>query len=137
MTVGGYTRPMARTAMVAVAAVIVTMALGCAATEKQRLEAEHEEKISAARMSGKLRHDDPLVVMLSPDEREALGRAGMLEAPVDGDVAADPADPNGDPDQVDADGKPRTTADKAGDVAIAVMSVLVPLGMAVAPYFLF
>jgi hypothetical protein len=128
---------MGRTAMAVVAAAVVTMALGCAVTEKQRLETEHEEKISAARMSGKLRHDDPLVVMLSPDEREALGRAGMLEEPHEGDVAADAADPNGDPDEVDEDGKPRTTADKAGDVAIAVMSVVVPLGMAIAPYFLF
>jgi hypothetical protein len=127
---------MRRAAMVAVAVVVVAMAVGCAATEKQRLEAEHEEKISAARMSGKLRNDDPLVVMLSPDERAALGRADMLEEPAEGDVAA-AADPNADPDEVDADGKPRTTADKAGDVMIAVMSVVVPLGMAIAPYFLF
>jgi hypothetical protein len=120
-----------RTALVAVG-LAVMMAGGCAA-EKNR--AEKEEKISAARLGGKFRHDDPLVKMLSPDERAALDRAGMLAPRPEGEELA------GDPDSMDADpttdGEEKSTADKAGDVMMSVLSVGVTLGMMAAPYLLF
>jgi hypothetical protein len=129
----GYTRRM-RIALVAVV-VAMTMAVGCAA-EKQRADKEaKEEKISAARLSGKFRQDDPLVVMLSPNERGALVRAGMLEDP--GESDADVADGDGEGAngfEPDAD---KTTLDKAGEATVSVLSVLIPLAMTAAPFLLF
>jgi hypothetical protein len=123
-----------RIALVAVV-VAMAMAVGCAATEKQRADADKEEKISAARLSGKFRQDDPLVVMLSPNERGALERAGMLEEP--GESDADAADGDGEGANGSDPDAEKTTLENVGGATLAVLSVLVPLGMAVAPYLLF
>ena len=119
-----------RTVLVAVGLALV-VAGGCA-TEKQRLKEEHEERISAARLEGKFRHDDPLVQMLSPNEREALDRAGMLAPARDGEIGPDGEEIAAD-DELDTE----STSEKAGGVMLGVLSVVVPLGMAVAPYLLF
>lgn len=126
----------------ALVAVVLAMAVagGCVtATEKQK--ADREEKISAARLGGKFRHDDPLVTMLSPSERQALDRAGMLqekpqpELDAEGNpIVAD--DETGDEQPVDGDAE-KSTSDKAGEVMLGLLAVVVPLGMAVAPYLLF
>ena len=115
----------------ALVAVVVALAIagGCAA-EKKRVE--QEDKISAARLSGKFRHDDPLVTMLSPSERDALENAGMMEAAPEGSELGDEAanDESGDDDS-------KSSSDKYGDIAMSVLSVGVTLGMMAAPYLLF
>lgn len=121
-----------RMAPVAVVVLAMIMVGGCAA---EQIKAEKEERISAARLSGKFRHDDPLVKMLSPEERAALDRAGMLAPRPEGEELA------GDPDSMDeaatTDDEEKSTADKAGDVMMSVLSVGVTLGMMAAPYLLF
>ena len=120
-----YTRPMRIALMAVVAAFAMTVAGGCAA-EKQRVEKDN--KISAARLDGKFRHDDPIVQMLTDDQRAALGRQGMLaegieDEPADGDVAAEDSE--------------QSNMDTAGDIAMSVLTVGVTLGMMAAPYLLF
>ena len=105
----------------------LAMAGGCAA-EKQRVE--KEEKISAARIGGKFRHDDPLVQMLSPEERGALDRAGMMAPVPEGEELADA-------DEAGASEDEKSSMDTAGDVMMSVLSVSVTLGMMAAPYLLF
>ncbi len=124
-----------RFAWLVVAAAIVVMADGCAEDQKR---IEREKQFSAARISGKFRVDDPLVRMLSPDERQAMVRQGMLDMPEDGDLegavaAAEDTDGDGTPDE-DAE---KSDMDKAGDVMMSVLTVSVTLGMMVAPYLLF
>jgi hypothetical protein len=117
-----------RAAMVAVV-LALAMAGGCAAEQKAKVE--KEEKISAARLGGKFRHDDPLVQMLSPEERGALDRAGMMAEIPEGEELAD-ADGAAPSDEDE-----KTGMDQAGGVMMSVLSVVIPLGMAVAPYLLF
>jgi hypothetical protein len=118
--------------MAPVAVVLAMMMAGCAA---EQIKAEKEERISAARLSGKFQHDDPLVKMLSPEERGALDRAGMLAPRPEGEELA------GDPDSMDEaatfDDEEKSTSEKAGDVLMSVLSVSVTLGMMAAPYLLF
>ena len=116
--------------MVVAAAVAVAIG-GCAAAEKQRVE--KEEKISAARLGGKFRHDDPIVKMLSDDERSALTRAGMMEPRQEGDELGEGE--NGE--ETAAADEEKSDMDKAGDVMMSVLSVTVTLGMMAAPYLLF
>ena len=132
----GYSDAM-RMALVAVVLAMV-VAGGCAG-EKQK--AVHEEQISAARLSGKFRYDDPLVTMLSPTERAALDRAGMMQAKPPPEFDADgneiaAADETGDESSAEAE-TDKSTVDKAGEAMMAVLAVIVPIGMAAAPYLLF
>jgi hypothetical protein len=124
--------------LVAMAVVVmVTMAIGGCVTAAEKKRVEQDDKISAARISGKFRHDDPLVKMLSDDERGALQNAGMMEARAEGADELGEGD-SGDGDDAQAkDDADKSGMDKAGDVMIAVLSVVVPIGMAVAPYLLF
>jgi hypothetical protein len=117
-----------------VVAAAVTVAIGGCVTAAEKKRVEQEDKISAARLGGKFRHDDPIVQMLSADERGALANAGMLEPREEG--ADELGDGSGDGEQADADAD-KSGMDKAGDVMVAVLAVVVPLGMAVAPYLLF
>ena len=124
-----------RFAWLAVVAAVVLMADGCAEDQKR---IEREKQFSAARINGKFRVDDPLVRMLSPDERQAMVRQGMLDVPEDGDVegavaAAEDEDGDGEPDSLEE----KSDMDKAGDVMMSVLSVSITLGMMVAPYLLF
>ena len=122
-----------RMVVVMVVALAVVTAGGCMSmTEQKRLE--KEEKISATRLSGKFRHDDPLVAMLGPSERDALDRAGMLEPMTEEELAeadalAEGKDPNGEEE--------KSFQDQAGEVLMSVLSVSVTLGMMAAPYLLF
>jgi hypothetical protein len=120
----------------AVMAVVVglVMAIGGCAAEKTRVE--KEDKISAARLSGKFRHDDPIVKMLSDDERAALGRAGMMEVRAEGDETLGEGE-DGEGADGDALTENKTGMDKAGDVMMSVLTVGVTLGMMAAPYLLF
>jgi hypothetical protein len=119
-----------RFAWVAVVAAVV-MAGGCAA-EKQRVE--KEDRLSAARLDGKFRHDDPLVQMLSPREREAMQRVGMLADPPE--LAEGEVDEDGD-GIADVPVEEPSKMDQAGDVMMSVLSVGLTLGMMAAPYLLF
>ena len=131
---GGYTRPM-RLAFVAVAMVVATGLAGGCAADKRRMERERE--FTAARLDGRFEYDDPLVLMLSADERQAMANAGMLEMPADGDLegAVAAAELAGAEDGHGVEEKSRM--DKAGDVMMSVLSVSVTLGMMAAPYLLF
>ena len=124
----GYTGHM-RFSWVAVVAVAVV--IGCAA-EKQRVQ--DEERLSASRLDGRFQYDDPLVQMLSPREREAMERVGMM-APkpelAEGDVDED-GDGLADPPKEE-----QSSMDQAGDVMMSVLSVGITLGMMAAPYLLF
>jgi hypothetical protein len=116
-------------------AVAVAGAIGGCVTAAEKKRVEQDDKISASRLSGKFRHDDPIVQMLSADERGALANAGMMEPREEGaDELGDGG--SGDGEQADADAD-KSGMDKAGDVMVAVLAVVVPLGMAVAPYLLF
>jgi hypothetical protein len=121
-----------------VVAVMVAVAIGGCVTAAEKKRVEREDKISASRISGKFRHDDPIVKMLSADEREALDRAGMMEARAEGDgeLGEDFVDEDGDGED-DALSENKTGMDKAGDVMMSVLSVGVTLGMMAAPYLLF
>jgi hypothetical protein len=112
--------------MAVVAAVAMAIAGGCA-TEKARVE--KEDKISAARLDGKFRHDDPIVQMLTEEQRSALDRQGMLAERTEGDELAD-ADGS-------ADDAGKSDMDTAGDVMMSVLTVGITLGMMAAPYLLF
>ena len=119
--------------MVVAAAVVVAIGGCVTAAEKKRVE--QEDKISAARLGGKFRHDDPIVQMLSADERGALANAGMMEPRDEGaDELGDGS--GGDGEQADADAN-QSGMDQAGGVMLSVLSIVIPLGMAVAPYLLF
>lgn len=125
-----YTRPM-RTALAVVAMAVALVAIGGCAAEKQR--AAQAERLSAARLDGKFQHDDPLVMMLTPEQRAAMAKQGMLadaseNEDLDGDGVAD----------VDAAvAEEQSGMDAAGDIAMSVLSVSITLGMMAAPYLLF
>jgi hypothetical protein len=112
-----------------VAVVLALVMAGGCATEQAKVD--KEEKISAARLGGKFRQDDPLVQMLSPEERGALGRAGMMAEVPEGEELAD-ADGT-----TPSDEEQKTGMEQVGGAMLSVLSVVVPLGMAVAPYLLF
>jgi len=113
--------------MALVAVVLAVVAAGGCAADQKRIE--KEERLSAARLDGKFRHDDPLVKMLSPAEREALARQGMLAPIPEGEELAEGEDAFAEEE--------KTTMDAAGDVMMSVLSVTVTLGMIAAPYLLF
>jgi hypothetical protein len=137
VTPGGYTRPM-RLALVAAAVTVATVVAGGCATDKKRVE--REKAFSAARLDGRFEYDDPLVLMLSPSERQAMANAGMLDVPEDGDLegavaaAEAAADDDGDGE---SDVEAKSGMDKAGDVMMSVLTVSITLGMMAAPYLLF
>ena len=118
--------------MALVAVVLALVAAGGCAADKKRIE--QEERLSASRLSGKFHHDDPLVAMLSPAEREALHNQGMLEPGPDGELVASKEDGEGEEGDGDA---PKSLTDQAGEVMMSVLSVSVTLGMIAAPYLLF
>ena len=134
MPARGYTRRM----RMALVAVVLAMAVagGCAADKKR---VEHDDKITAARLGGKFRHDDPLVKMLSPSERDALGRAGMLQASPEPELDADgnPILADDETGEEPTDDEEHSAADTASGVMMSVLAVIIPLGMAAAPYLLF
>jgi len=121
-----------RTVLVAVVLALVAVGGCTTAAEKKRVETE--ERLSAARLGGKFHHDDPLVAMLSPAEREALLNQGMLEPGPDGELVASKEDGEGEEGDGDA---PKSLTDQAGEVMMSVLSVSVTLGMIAAPYLLF
>ena len=121
-----------RLALVAVVLAMV-VAGGCAEDQKR---IEREKEFSAARLNGKFQHDDPLVQMLAPSEREAMVRAGMLEVPEDGDLEGAVADAAAAKEGEEDDAN-KSTMDKAGDVMMSVLTVSLSLGMMAAPYLLF
>jgi len=127
-----YTRPM-RTALAVVAMAVALVAIGGCAAEKQRTV--KAERLSAARLDGKFQADDPLVMMLTPEQRAAMAKQGMLAE------ASETEDLDGDgvPD-VDAaalEAEEKSGMDAAGDVMMSVLSVSITLGMMAAPYLLF
>jgi hypothetical protein len=124
-----------RFAWLAAVVAVGLMAHGCAEDQKR---IEREKAYSATRMSGKFSVDDPLVHMLSAEQRQAMARQGLLQVPEDGDVegavAEAMADADGDGEEDDLN---KSNMDKAGDIAMSVLSVSITLGMMVAPYLLF
>ena len=126
-----------RTALaVAVVAVAFMVAAGCSA---EKVRAAKEERLSSARLDGKFQQDDPLIMMLSPEQRTAMQKQGMLAAPaegsdLDGDGIAD-VDVHSAADEKNAE--EQSNMDAAGDIAMSVLSVSITLGMMAAPYLLF
>lgn len=126
-----------RTALaVAVVAVAFMVAAGCSA---EKVRAAKAERLSAARLDGKFQQDDPLIMMLSPEQRTAMMKQGMLAeaaegSDLDGDGIAD-VDVNAAEDEKVAE--EQSNMDAAGDVMMSVLSVSITLGMMAAPYLLF
>ena len=126
-----------RTALaVAVVAVAFMVAAGCSA---EKVRAAKEERLSAARLDGKFQQDDPLVMMLTPEQRTAMMKQGMLAdakegSDLDGDNIAD-IDVDAVEDEKAAE--EQSGMDAAGDVMMSVLSVSITLGMMAAPYLLF
>ena len=114
-----------------VVVVLGVLMVGCAAEEQRATE---EREYSAARLNGKFRQSDPLVQMLSPQERQALVRAGMLD---ESEVEADDPDAASGDDASSSPDAQKSTTEKAGDVMLSVLKVGVTLGMMAAPYLLF
>ena len=109
------------------------VAAGCSA---EKVRAAKAERLSAARLDGKFQQDDPLIMMLTPEQRTAMMKQGMLAnadegADLDGDGIADV-----DAEAVKAD-EEQYGMETAGDVMMSVLSVSVTLGMMAAPYLLF
>lgn len=108
----------------------LAVALGGCQAEEQR--AKDEQAYSSARLNGKFRANDPIVQMLSPNERAAMMNQGLLE---EGEPELGP---DGEPLDEVADGKPpKSDMDKAGDAMMSVLTVGITLGMMAAPYLLF
>jgi hypothetical protein len=129
----GYTRPM-RLVVVAVGMALLVGACS-AMQDMEDKRAKRDQEFSAGRLDGKFGADDPIVHMLSPEERNALDHAGLMAEPLppdEADAAAAGAD-----DDTDIDGRPKTKAQKAGDVMMSVLTVGITLGMMAAPYLLF
>ena len=126
-----------RTALaVAVVAVAFMVAAGCSAEE---VRAAKVERLSGARLDGKFQQDDPLVMMLTPEQRTAMMKQGMLAdakegSDLDGDNIAD-IDIDAAEDEKAAE--EQSGMDAAGDVMMSVLSVSITLGMMAAPYLLF
>jgi len=120
-----------RTALAVVAMAVALVAMGGCAAEKQR--AAQAERLSAARLDGRFQHDDPLVMMLTPDQRAAMAKQGML---ADTEEAED-LDGDGVADVDAAVAEEQSGMDAAGDIAMSVLSVSITLGMMAAPYLLF
>jgi len=125
-----YTRCM-RTALAVVAMAVALVAIGGCAAEKQR--AAQAERLSAARLDGKFQQDDPLVMMLTPDQRAAMMKQGMLADAAEGEDL----DGDGVADADAAVAEQQSGMDAAGDVMMSVLSVSITLGMMAAPYLLF
>jgi hypothetical protein len=126
-----------RTALaVAVVAVAFMVAAGWSA---EKVRAAKEERLSAARLDGKFQQDDPLIMMLSPEQRTAMMKQGMLAAPKEGSDLDDDGIADVDVDAVEDEkaAEEQSNMDAAGDVMMSVLSVSVTLGMMVAPYLLF
>ena len=120
--------------MLLLVAVLAVLAADGCGMEKDR-ERLREERFSAARLSGSYKADDPMVQMLSPGEREAMVRAGMME-PEELDGAMDLAEGEDGDDEGEDEGE-KTTSEKAGDAVMSMLVVGVTLGMMAAPYLLF
>ena len=96
---------------------------------------EADQAFSAGRLDGKFGHHDPLLAMLSPEERGALERAGLM--------ADDGINPASDEFGADEGGggalgeEPKSGMQKTGDVMMSILTVGVTVGMMVAPYLLF
>jgi hypothetical protein len=123
-----------RTALTVAVVAVALMVIGGCAAEKER--AAKAERLSAARLDGRFQHDDPLVMMLTPEQRAAMMKQGMLadadeSEDLDGDGVADV-----DAAAVKAD-EEQSGMDAAGDVMMSVLSVSITLGMMAAPYLLF
>jgi hypothetical protein len=117
----------------------LALLMGSACGLDQERAKKKDDDFSASRLDGKFGANDPIVQMLSPEERSALGNAGLM---ADGDV------PSGDPDAENGDGtdgdngtnafgQPKTTGDKIGDAMMSMLTVGLTLGMMAAPYLLF
>jgi hypothetical protein len=126
-----------RTALaVAVVSVAFMAVAGCSA---EKVRAAKEERLSAARLDGKFQQDDPLIMMLSPEQRTAMLKQGMLAQPTEGsDLDGDGIADVDVADEADAkNAEEQSDMDAAGDVMMSVLSVSITLGMMAAPYLLF
>ena len=124
-----YTRPMRLVVVVVGMALLASAACGI---EEKR--AKRSEEFSAARLDGKFGADDPIIQMLSPQERAALDDAGLMGEPL---PPPDPAEVAADGQKIGFDGKPQSTSDQVGDAVMSVLSVGFTIGMMAAPYLLF
>jgi hypothetical protein len=123
-----YTRPM-RTALAVVAMAVALVAIGGCAAEKQRTV--KAERLSAARLDGKFQADDPLVMMLTPEQRAAMAKQGMLAKRRD---RGSRRRRGPDVDAAALEAEEKSGMDAAGDVMMSVLSVSITLGMMAAPY---
>ncbi len=112
--------------------VAVVLALGMAGCAMDQEKIAKDEEITAARLNGRYSQDDPILQMLSPEERQALRQAGMMQEELPGGdlTEIDGAAPQADDDQP-------TFAQKAQGTMVSVLQVGVTLGMMVAPFLLF
>lgn len=122
--------------MVLVAALMAAVVLGGCAAEKARVD-QRRQDLSAAALgvpsSSLLRH-------LTPEERDALDRAGMTDRVVSEEAMGGAPDADGEDDlSADevGDDEPDSTSEKAGKIGIAVLQVGLTLGMLAAPFFMF
>jgi len=125
----GYTRRMRVILVVAVGLLLV--GAGACGTEKSRPK-DDDGNFSAAQLGGRYKPDDPIVQMLSPEQRQALRDADMMQEP-----DPDATDELGD-DQAAADGEEEsTTGEKVAGSMMSLLAVGISLGVMVAPYLLF
>ena len=126
--------------LVVVAVGVALLVGGACGLEQERAKKKADE-FSASRLDGKFGAKDPIVQMLSPEERAALGRAGLMADPAEADD--EDAEAGGEGDDADADaktdafGRPKSTADQVGDAMMSVLTVTFTVGMMAAPYLLF
>jgi hypothetical protein len=127
--------------MVVLAAGLALLMGSACGLDAEHLKKQHDaDEFSASRLDGKFASNDLIVQMLSPEERAALGNAGMMaDAEVgSGDPAAEDGGEKTDGDNsTDAFGQPKTTGDKIGDAMMSMLTVGITLGMMAAPYLLF
>ena len=131
----GYTRPMRTTLVVVALGLLLAAACG---TEKSRVK-EPDDGFTAARLDGRYDDDDRIVKMLSPEQRDALDRAGMMRHSAVDDAAGDGELAEGDEVAADEEGEDaeHTTGEKVTGTMMSLLAVGVTLGMMVAPYLLF
>jgi hypothetical protein len=127
---------MGRGWVLAVAAIVVGGWLGACGMDQKHKPFFHQDDEDGPAYSSKLGDpldEDSVAALLTPDEREAVERSGMkVRHESDQDESSDPSSrPKGYADSEDS------TADKAGKLSMALLTVGITLGAMAAPFFMF
>lgn len=121
--------------MLSVMGVALLVAGACAPERNRVADLDADDGISAERLGGGIEGQGSIVHLLSPEERVALDRAGLIRHK---DEQTALADVEGIDDEVVEEGEDEgvTSAEVTGTM-MSLLAVGISLGVMVAPYLLF